>query len=268
MLTANQQAEFDFAGMLKVKSLISDPAISRARDSVLSRFEALGFCRDGQWQLADRPRPKWPDKGYSAKAVGNKIENVERLLDQPGVKPIVDAILDHADLDREFFKRPQILVTFPNAGDWFMPHDGWHVDIPRLASGRRPGVQVFILLEEIKLQGGGTLVVKGSHRLLNNGTFVRSRDVTKLLRQEPFFHRLMSAPNSCTDGLEVLEGSKKSMEQIDLDVVELTGSPGDVYFVDMRAIHSAAPNMSELPRMMATHRFLRADVASEIKASS
>lgn len=268
MLTADQQTEFELSGVLKVKSLLSAPVISRARASVLSRFEALGFSRDGQWQLEDMPRSNWPDKGYSAKAIGNKIADVERLLDQPGVKSVVNDILDHADLDTEFFKRPQILVTLPNAGEWFMPHDGWHVDIPRLASGRRAGVQMFILLDEVKPQGGGTLVVAGSHQLLNNDVFVRSRDVTKLLRQEPFFHKLMSAPDSNAGGLAVTDNSVQSTQTADLEIVELTGSPGDAYCMDMRAIHSGAPNMSGQPRMMATHRFLRADVASEIKASA
>lgn len=268
MLMADQQTEFEVSGILKVKSLLSEPAISRARESILSRFEALGFSRDGRWQLEDRPRSNWPDKGYSAKAIGNKINEVERLLDQPGVKPIVDAILGHAELDKEFFKRPQILVTLPNAGEWFMPHDGWHVDIPRLVSGRRPGVQIFVLLDEIKPQGGGTLVVTGSHRLLNNDDFVRSRDVTKLLRQVPFFRQLMSVPSSKADRFATTENNTQSTQQVDLGVLELIGSPGDAYFMDMRAIHSGAPNMSDQPRMMATHRFLRADVAEEIKASS
>lgn len=268
MLTNDQQAEFDFYGVLKVNSLLSTQAISRARTSVVSRFEGLGFSRHGNWCLEGKARSSWPDKGYSAKSIGNKIEDVERLLDEPGVKPIVDELLAHADLDRQFFKRPQILVTLPNEGEWCMPKGGWHVDIARVASGRRPGVQVFILLSEIKPQGGGTLVVSGSHRLLNDGDFIRSRDVTKLLRKEPFFRELMSDAYPSIDGFLNPDNSKSAPQHSDLSVIELTGSPGDAYFMDMRAIHSAAPNMSDEPRMMATHRFLRADVASELTAGS
>ncbi len=268
MLTKDQQAEFEYSGVLKVKSLVSAQAISRARTAVVSRFEKLGFSRFGEWQLQGRARAPWPDKGYSAKAIGNKIEDVERLLDEPGIKPTVDAILDHADLDKQFFKRPQILVTLPNEGEWRMPHDGWHVDIARVASGQRPGVQVFILLSEIKPQGGGTLVVAGSHRLLNDSGFIRSRDVTASLRQEPFFRELMAVAHPSIDGFLNPDNSKQRLKQDDLSVVELTGAPGDVYFLDMRAIHSAAPNMSDEPRMMATHRFLRADIASELMAGA
>lgn len=267
MLTEQQRVEFDFSGILKVKSLLSEQAVSRARRAVLSRFEALNFARDGEWQLDGRPRSKWPNKGYSAKAIGNKIEEVERLLGEPDIKPIVDTILGHADLDRQMFKRPQVLVTLPNEGQWFIPKDGWHVDFWRLASGRRPGIQIFILLSEIKPQGGGTLVISGSHRLLNNGDFIRPKEVAKQLRNDPFVYKLMSATDVSPAELQSLEGNKHSGQQDDLSVVELTGSPGDVYFVDLRALHSAASNTSDHPRMMATHRFLRADILSELPTS-
>ncbi|WP_262694725.1 phytanoyl-CoA dioxygenase family protein [Kordiimonas aquimaris] len=267
MLTEQQRAEFDLHGILKVKSLLSEQAVSRARHAILSRFEALGLSRRGEWRLEGRSRAKWPDKGYSAKAVGNKIEEVENLLGEPGVEPIVGSTLEHANLDHQMFKRPQILVTLPNKGEWFIPKDGWHVDIARIGSGRRPGVQVFILLSEIKPQGGGTLVVSGSHRLLNNDGFIRSRDVAKQIQKKPGFCKLMSEIESASGELLRSEDSKHSNQQDDLSIVELTGSPGDAYFMDLRALHSAAPNISDHPRMMATHRFLRADTLPELTLS-
>lgn len=263
MLSAYQRAEFDASGVLKVDSLISEQAIIRARCKVLSRFEALSFSRNSEWQLDDRLRSKWPDKGYSAKQIGNKIEDVEHLLDEPGIKPIIDDLLAHAHLDEQMFKRPQILVTLPNEGAWFMPNDGWHVDIPRLASGHRAGVQIFILLDEVKSQGGGTLAVSGSHHLLNNGDFIRSRDVTKQLRKHPFFHELMLAHHSSIDEVS----NPDSGERVDLAIVEMTGAAGDAYFMDTRVIHSGAPNVNDQPRMMATHRFVRADTVAEMLAN-
>lgn len=266
MLTAQQCKNFDVSGVLKVKSLLSVDAVARARAAILGRFASLGLAANGRWTLSERAPAEWPDKGYSAKSIGNKISDVERLLDEPGVQPIVDTVLDHADLDREFFKRPQVLVTLPNAGAWFAPTDGWHVDIARTPSGVRPGVQVFILLSEIKPQGGGTLVLAGSHRLLNEGRFVRSRDVAKLLRQD----RDVCAAMATTP--ETLEEYAKRAVKHDagqnphLGIVELIGSPGDAYFMDMRVLHSAAPNMADQPRVMATHRFMRADIVPELAA--
>ena len=34
-------------------------------------------------------------------------------------------------------------------------------------------------------------------------------------------------------------------------------APGDLWLMDMRALHTAAPNASEAPRLMMTWRFLR-----------
>lgn len=261
MLTEHQRTEFEFSGVLKINALLSEQAISCARSAILARFEALGLARDGKWQIEGRPKSKWPDKGYSAKTIGNKLEEVERLLDEPGIRTVVDTLLDHAAIDRQLFKRPQNLVTLPNEGAWFMPHDGWHVDFARLKSGRLAGVQIFILLSEIRQQGGATLVVSGSHRLLNNGHFIRASDVTKQLRKDPFFGALMSAP--CLS-IADFQSAASSEYATDLSIVELTGSPGDAYFMDMRVLHSASPNVSDQPRMIATHRFLRADALSEL----
>jgi len=49
-----------------------------------------------------------------------------------------------------------------------------------------------------------------------------------------------------------------------LEVVELTGVPGDAFFTDLRVLHAGAPNAADHPRMMATHRFVRPDVVQEL----
>ena len=263
MLTADQQAEFNRSGVLKVDSLLSRAAVNVGRAAVLKRFERIGLSDSKRWLLDGIPRSDWPEKGYRTKDIGNTVQAVEKLLDEPGVRSIADKLLGHAELDCEFFKRPQILVTLPNSGEWFVPYGGWHVDEPRLSNGQCPGVQVFILLREIKPQGGGTLAIAGSHKLLNNGGFVQSRDVTKRLRKEPPLKDFMSHPRSSIDWFETGEVTTQSSG---LKVVELTGSPGDAYFIDLRTLHSGAPNMRDEPRVMATHRFLKADAAAEMTA--
>lgn len=264
MLSEQQRTEFDLFGVVKVNSLLSEQAGSRARNAVLSRFEGLGLACDDEWQLAGRSRTQWPDKGYSAKAIGNKIVEVERLLDEPNIKPIANTILENAELDRQVFKRPQILVTLPNAGNWFVPDNGWHVDLARLKSGRCPGVQLFVLLSEIKPKGGGTLVMAGSHKLLNNGSFIRASEVAKQIKQDPAFVALMTKSQAVYDDGGQTQRIELSAKENGLAIVELIGSPGDAYFMDLRVLHSAAPNVSDSPRMMATHRFLRADVVPEL----
>jgi hypothetical protein len=38
----------------------------------------------------------------------------------------------------------------------------------------------------------------------------------------------------------------------------------NAYLTDLRVLHTAAPNATDRPRMMATHRFVRADVVQEL----
>jgi len=47
-------------------------------------------------------------------------------------------------------------------------------------------------------------------------------------------------------------------------LVELAGEPGDAYFVDLRVLHSGAPNAAPRPRMMLTYRFARADLMRDM----
>lgn len=39
-------------------------------------------------------------------------------------------------------------------------------------------------------------------------------------------------------------------------VVELHGEPGDAFFMDLRILHTLAPNASSVPRILLAQRFL------------
>jgi hypothetical protein len=253
-LTPEHRAQFDLTGVLRLDGLISPAVADRAREAILDSLARLGLWRDGAWALPETQRPRWPDPGVSAKAIGRRPE-AETLIEEPALLSAVDRLLDGRPFDRKLFARPQVLVTLPNAESWSLPSIGWHVDSPRLPGADRPGVQLFAVLDRLEPGGGGTLVVAGSHRLLNDGRFIRSRDVGRLLRREAFFRDLLGG--QAPPGGRLPNGAS---EEVELEVVELTGAPGDVWLLDMRVLHSGAPNASGRPRIMATHRFYRADL--------
>jgi len=262
-LTAQQLSDFDRRGVLRLPGLLAAERVGRARAYVLSRLERAGLWRDGEWRLNDRPRPKWPDSGVkSSKVIGNRHPDIEALIDEPALLAAVDALLDGQAFDRELYKRPQVMVTLPNIDAWTIP-TGWHVDGPRLASGRRPGVQLFAFLDRVDPGGGGTLVIAGSHRLLNEGRVVPIGDVPRRLRQEDFFRPLYAEADDAAPRARLVN-HKGAAGDVALEVVELTGAPGDVYLIDLRVLHTVAPNASSRPRMMATHRFFRADLMPEL----
>jgi len=195
--------------------------------------------------------------------IDNRRPELEALIDEPALLAAVDTLLEGRPFDRALFKRPQVLFSLPNADEWTVP-TGWHVDAPRLASGRRPGVQLFAFLDTVEARGGGTLVVSGSHRLFNDGRFILAKELARLLRREDFFRALYSeAPAPAGERARLL-GHVGAVGEVALEVVELTGAPGDAYLTDLRLLHAVAPNAAARPRMMATHRFWRADVIAEL----
>ncbi|HEY1752670.1 MAG TPA: phytanoyl-CoA dioxygenase family protein [Caulobacteraceae bacterium] len=259
-LSPEQREAFAQRGVIRLPGLLSAEAVRRAREAVLEPLARLGLWRDGAWRLGALPRPQWPATGLkTSKAIGNKRPEIEALLDEPVLLAAVDALLEGRPFDRRVFHRPQVLFTLPNIDAWRIP-PGWHADGPRLASGMSPGVQMFACLDRVEAQGGGTLMVAGSHRLLNEaGRFLRARDLTQGLRREPFFRELFAGRASAADGLP-----RARIGDVPVEVIECVGAPGDGYLVDLRTLHVGAPNASDRPRMMVTHRFMRADVMREI----
>jgi Phytanoyl-CoA dioxygenase (PhyH) len=88
------------------------------------------------------------------------------LLDNPAVRGALDAIFGAAGWQRP---KPgaQVLVTLPMPGPWSLP-DGWHMD----CGFERPtwpvfAVKVFAFLGDVGPCGGGTMLLPGSHRLVD-----------------------------------------------------------------------------------------------------
>ena len=61
-----------------------------------------------------------------------------------------------------------------------------------------------------------------------------------------------------------LLGQTGLVDGVTLEVMELTGAPGDAHFIDLRVLHASAPNATDYPRVMVTHRFMRVDVMGEL----
>ncbi len=265
ILTREQLDEFERRGVLPLRGLLAADRVRRAREYVQHRLARFGLWKDGRWCLGAVPRPEWPATGLGpSQAIGNEHPDVEGLLEEPALLCAVAALLGGCALDRTRSGPPQILFTLPNSDTWMVPATNWHVDFPRLATGRRPGVQLFAFLDTVEPRGGGTLVVAGSHRLLNDKRFVRSKALRRLLGRETFFRELYSPERAGGEDRARLLGEAGAVGDVPLEVIELTGAPGDAYFTDPRVLHTAAPNATDRPRIMATHRFVPVDVLPEL----
>ena len=261
--TPEQRDQFARRGVVCLPALLNPETVRCARERVLKRLEPTGLWREGTWRLDAAPRPAWPDNGLRkpSKVIGNKHPEIEALVDDPALRSVVDQLLGGRPCDRSIYRRPMTLFTLPNIDAWRLP-TGWHTDVARLPSGESPGVQMFTFLEPVAARGGGTCVIAGSHRLLNDGRAILPRDFPRALHDERFFHDLYAGRFS-VDG----PGAALPVGHVDnirLKVMELTGEPGDAWVMDLRIFHTGAPNASARPRVMVTDRYVRADLMREI----
>lgn len=260
-LNDGQRSQLQRDGVLRLEGLLDRASVALALQTILKPLEQLGLWRDGSWRLHGRSRPKWPETGLKpARDIGHRHPEVEALIRLPRITELVTDLLDGAEVDHKVYPRPQVLASLPNSGPWALP-SGWHTDLPRLAKGGSPGFQMFMFLDSVGRRGGGTLAVAGSHRLLNTGRNLRVNEITTALRTEPFFQHLFNSSLDATDRGALPIGRVNGTR---LEVVEFVGEPGDAWLMDLRVLHAAAPNCSDRPRLMATHRFVRADRMPEI----
>jgi hypothetical protein len=124
---------------------------------------------------------------------------------------------------------------------------------PRVGKIGCPGVQVFTFIDRVEQGGAGTVVAAGSHHYLNDQGLVKSKVVKKqLIKSHPWFKGLFRRDGS--DRRRYLD-TPTSDGKVALQVVELTGEPGDVWLMDLRVLHSLSPNTSGRARLMATQRY-------------
>lgn len=154
----------------------------------------------------------------------------------------------------------QILFSLPSKEPWSVPNDLWHIDLPKLGEQASPGLQLFTFLDGVEPQGGATLVVAGSHRLSNSIAGQSSKLLKQRLKKEGYFRSLFDPSRSA---IVCLEETKGQVNDVDLEIVELTGRVGDAYLMDLRVLHSLAPNSSDNARMMLTCRLPRSTIAAK-----
>ncbi len=254
-LTQRERAEFQSRGIVNLPGFLPEDILGPAREVVHDGLEQAQVMRAGSW-TAGR---------LDAAADRVLLATVSKALKactkrSPEFAGICTAELHHAAeqvMEQRALltavNRPQLLFTPPNAERWQVPHKLWHMDIPRLGAIGCPGVQMFTFIDAVAPGSAGTVVVAGSHRYVNDQGKVKSAEVKKRLWQTNAWFQGLLRPDG-TDRRHYLESSMQE-NGVDLQVVELTGAPGDVWLMDLRLLHSLAPNTSAQPRLMATQRY-------------
>ena len=200
------------------------------------------------------------------------VLNWQGLSRDPVFGPLVDNRPVGDALDAIFgaggWRRPrpgaQILFSFPEPGPWVLP-DSWHIDSGfGDATWPVPAVEMFAFVDEVGPQGGGTLVLPGTHRLVDRyrKTFAKPPGAGKenwraFLRHYPWLAGLLDGAGLPGHGRPMV-GEAAEIDGVPVELVELTGQPGDVVLTHLHVFHARSPNTSRAPRLMAGREIRRA----------
>ena len=271
MLSQEEKESFVKWGFVKIDALIPNEVVDPIREAVLDRLRRHGFWGEEGWEA--------PADAEAEKKLRNTIKEISRS--SKSLRPILtERVLSYArDLvsgDEVEMSPPitQFLFTAPRSyvmnhdgrwnGKWEVPRNIWHLDMPRSRSIGPPGPEMFTFLNKVEPKGGGTLILAGSHRLLNDVDYLSSKGVKRKLKRHAYFRELTVKGDG--DRSRFLE-EIGYIDNVPVKVVELTGDPGDVYFVDLRLLHSLGANTSDQPRMMIAQRMPRQEAFNALMAT-
>ncbi|MCH2354954.1 MAG: phytanoyl-CoA dioxygenase family protein [Pseudomonadales bacterium] len=271
MLSQEEKESFVKWGFVKIDALIPNEVVDPIREAVLGRLRRHGFWGEEGWEA--------PADAEAEKKLRNTIKEISRS--SKSLRPILtERVLSYArDLvsgDEVEMSPPitQFLFTAPRSyvmnhdgrwnGEWEVPRSIWHLDMPRSRSIGPPGPEMFTFLNKVEPKGGGTLILAGSHRLLNDVDYLSSKGVKRKLKRHAYFRELTGKGDG--DRSRFLE-EIGDIDNVPVKVVELTGDPGDVYFVDLRLLHSLGANTSDQPRMMIAQRMPRQEAFNALMAT-
>ena len=251
-LTREQREIFDRVGVLCLPGFYSGAAIAAMADSLWTDLQSrFGIVRDRP-ETWTKPRPT----GFQA---------VERAgafaaLGSPELLALIDDLLGAGAWERPR-RWGQPLITFPSPA-WDLPRVMWHLDYP--GADHRPqltALKLFTFLEPLRPHGGGTLYVAGSHRLAMEMAAGERRPTPSAVVRErlkadhPWFARLWAAQGDA--GVRALIGAPAQVGGVEVQVLEMTGAPGDLILMHPVTLHGLSHNALDRPRMMLTQALSR-----------
>lgn len=226
--SSTERTQFARDGYVIVRGLRSASALASVRERLRAEVR----------RATDR---RGASKALSALPVFQQITRLSSLVDARGVHDLlatpdlVDRVASLVEHRPAVVEKSALLLSPPSQGAWSVAGLNWHVDVAvdERDRSRVPGVQVFLLLDDVAPQGGATIALAGSHRIVAQGGAPLAA-----------LRALLRSPHELDEPLRAMG----------LRVVEMSGRAGDAYLMDMRVLHTPSTNASQRPRLMATCR--------------
>lgn len=252
----------DFAerGIVRLDRVFDDAAAQVMQDAVWREWGArFGAKRDDAttWSSA----PEW---GQLPSA---KRDPVFRGVLGSALHELADALLGPGWTASSGFGN--LLASFPDADRWTLPGRGgqWHSDLSYTEPmAPLPALRVFAVFGDVAPGGGGTLLVAGSHRMVERFVGSQPEVAARPAKQssEPC-HRSNAWLAELTRGDESEPGRVErflhavtDVDGIPARVIEACGPPGTVYVCHPWTIHCRPPNASDRPRLLRSPTLSRA----------
>lgn len=179
------------------------------------------------------------------------------------------------------WKKPRhwggFLVSLPKSeedGPWYIPTSGWHVDY-HYTYDAEPlfGLRVFSFLSNVEPQGGGTLVVSGSQRVVSDyvktlSTAERNAGYARVRKRMhaslPWFKRLTEGNERDPNRIPTLMEQSGRVGDVEVRVEQLSGTAGDVVRMHPWVVHTSSPIRGDKPRfLLAKNLYLVSDSSTD-----
>lgn len=227
-----QISEFKKNGIICIKQAISKKNVESAQKYLESELKRLNISRHAGVPQQLRDIPIFQQIGKLGQMI-RQNQTLNELINHDLVH--MAEIL--AANKVKAATPPQLLLSLPNKKNWSIANLNWHLDVNSEPDTPIPGVQIFVLIKDLEIHGGGTLALAGTHRLPK---------AIQNLKENPEFNKLF-----------VQDVGPIKVNDHEISLIEMHGKAGDIYFMDMRTVHSPSINSTNEIRMMLTNRFLR-----------
>ena len=244
--------EFRRTGIVKLTGVFSDESAAAMREACWQGWsDTYGARRDDPSTWSAVPRFK------TVKSAKRHPSFLAVLGDE--LRSLADTLIGPGWSTSNGFGG--LLAGFPNTTSWHLPgaEGVWHSDFLYCATmDPLPGLRVFAVFGDVPAGGGGTLLVEGSHLMVER--FVRARPDLAVGRfrtaraachaSNDWLHELTHGDGGDPTRHERFMAQTTEVDGIPARVIEASGRPGDVYVCHPWTIHCAPPNANDQPRFL------------------